>query len=74
VRREVRMLSIEKKKRENKESLQQLAQYFGQELLEKGYTKGDLVTAATIIIDQAIKSNPALNDDSTNPNHNLQIL
>lgn len=74
MRGEVGMLSVEKKKRESKQSIQQLAQYFGQELLDKGYTKGDLVTAATIIIDQAIKSNAAINDDLVNLNHNLQVL
>jgi len=66
------MLSIEKKKRVSEESIEQLAQYFGKELLEKGYSKGDLVTAATIIIDQAIKSN-SINSESATTSYNQKL-
>jgi len=68
------MLSIEKKKRITEESIEQLAQFFGQELLDKGYSKGDLVTAATIIIDQAIKSNSINNESpATSFNQKFQM-
>ncbi|MBT4289491.1 MAG: hypothetical protein HOD92_19375 [Deltaproteobacteria bacterium] len=68
------MLSIEKKKRVTEESIEQLAQYFGQELLEKGFSKGDLVTAATIIIDQAIKSNSFNSENlTTSPSYNQKL-
>ncbi len=69
------MQMIDKKNSDAEESIQQLALSFGQSLEKKGFSNADMVTAATIIIDQAIKfSSKKKEEEPTKLNHKLHMI